>query len=215
MPKKETAIKHSTILAAYLLIVWGFYRFLFMLPEELEEVVIKPLIWLIPVYYLVKKEKLGLASLGITTENLFKAIYFALGLGAVFALEAVLINFVKYGGFEFAANVGEKPLLAALGLSFITAISEEITFRGYLFNRVWSALGNELVANLVTSLAWGLIHVPVAFFVWKLSFSASLTFLVLTMLFGMGSSFVFARTRNIVSSILLHVLWSWPIVLFR
>ena len=215
MPKKETAIKHSTIVAAYLLIVWGFYRFLFMLPEELEEIVIKPLIWLIPVYYLVKKEKLDLASLGITTDNLFKAIYFALGLGAVFALEAVLINFVKYGGFEFAANIGEKSLLAALGLSFITAISEEITFRGYLFNRVWSALGNELVANLVTSLAWGLIHVPVAFFVWKLSFSASLTFLVLTTLFGMGSSFVFARTRNIVSSILLHVLWSWPIVLFR
>lgn len=186
-----------------------------MLPEAIEEIVVKPLIWLIPVYYFVRKEKLGLKSLGITSKNLFKAIYFALGLGAVFALEAVLINFVKYDGFEFAANIGEKPLLAALGLSFVTAISEEITFRGYLFNRIWSALGNELTANLVTSFAWGLIHVPVAFFVWKLSFSAGLTFLFLTTLFGAGSSFIFARTRNVASSILLHVLWSWPIVLFR
>ena len=35
--KKETALKNATILAAYLLIVWGFYRFLFKLPEEIED----------------------------------------------------------------------------------------------------------------------------------------------------------------------------------
>ncbi len=215
MSKKEAAIKHATVLAAYLLIVWGFYRLLFKLPEEIEELIIKPIVWLLPVIYLVRKEGGNLSSVGITTKKLFPAIYFTLALGAVFAIEAIIINFVKHNGFEFTANIGEKVLLTSLGISFVTAFSEEVSFRGYLFNRVWGALDNEWLANITTSIVWALVHVPIAIFVWKLSLSSSLIYLLLTALFGVGSAFVFARTRNVFSSILLHVLWQWPIILFR
>ncbi len=212
---KETALKHATILAAYLLIVWGFYRFLFELPERVEEIFIKPLVWLLPVLYLVKKEGLGLSSLGITTKNLFPAIYYALALGVVFALEALMINYLKYGEFNFSANTGDTFFIAALGLSFITATTEEITFRGYLFNRVNYATNNEWLANISTSVFWGLVHAPITIFVWNMNLSQSLTFLFLVTIFGIGSAFIFARTKNIASSILLHVLWQWPIILFR
>lgn len=215
MPKKEIALRHATILAAYLLVVWGFYRFLFKLPDEIEETVIKPLIWLVPVFILLRIEKAKLSSVGITLKNLFPAVYFALGLGAFFVIEAVIINFLKYGGLNFGANIGKDALLISLGISFVTATSEEIAFRGYLFNRVWSALGNEWLANIVTSVVWALIHVPVTIFVWKLNLISSLIYLFLTTLFGVGSAFVFARTGNVFSSIFLHVLWEYPIILFR
>lgn len=215
MPKKETVLKNATILATYLLITWGFYRFLFQLPEEVEELVIKPIIWLVPVFILLRKEKATLASIGITLKNLFPAVYFALGLGAFFIIEAVIINFVKHGGLDFSANIGQKALLTSLCISFATAISEEISFRGYLFSRVWSALGKEWVANIATSAVWALIHVPVTLFVWNLPLGAAVTYLFLTTLFGIGSAFVYARTRNVFSSIFLHVLWEWPIILFR
>ncbi len=215
MPKKVIALKNSTILAAYLLIVWGFYRVLFKLPEEIEELFVKPLVWLLPVFYLLKKEKLGISSLGVTQKNIFPAIYFALGLGVVFALEGVVINVVKHGGMNFSANLGSGPFLAALGISFATAVSEELAFRGYLFNRVWHALGNEWRANLLTSFVWALIHVPIVIFWWELNLTGILSYLLLTSFFGVGSAFVFARTRNVASSILLHMLWSWPIILFR
>lgn len=213
--KRETAFKNATILAAYLLIVWGFYRFLFKLPEEVEEIVIKPIVWLLPVFYFLKREKASLASVGITVKNLFPAVYFALGLGAFFVIEAIIINFVKHGGLNFEANIGEKALFASLGLSFVTAFSEEISFRGYLFNRVWYALRSEWTANIATSLVWALVHIPITVFVWKLELTAALIYLFLTTLFGIGSAFVFARTRNVFSSILLHVFWEWPIILFR
>lgn len=208
-------LKNATYLATYLLIVWGFYRYLLKLPDEIEELVVKPILWLGPVFFLLFKEKKKLSSLGITSKNLFPAIYLAIGLGVIFAAEAFLINYFKYGDFHFAANIGEKPLLASLGLSFATAFSEEVTFRGYLFNRVWSALGSEWLANFSTSVFWALIHVPVTVFVWKLSLSASLIYLFLTTLFGIGSAFVFARTKNVFASVFLHVLWEWPIILFR
>jgi hypothetical protein len=212
---KLLQLKHATILASYLLIVWGFYRLIFKLPDEIEELVIKPLVWLIPVFIIVKKEKLSLEFLGITFKNLFPAAYMSLGLGLAFLLEAILINYLKYGDFNFAANIGKTAFFASLGLSFATAVSEEISFRGYLFNRVWQVLGNELAANLSTSVVWALIHIPIVVFVWKLNFSATILYMFLTTLFGIGSAFVFARTKNVASSILLHVLWEWPIILFR
>lgn len=215
MPKREVAIKHATLLVSYLLVVWGFYRFIFKLPEEVEELLVKPVLWLAPVLYLVKKEKLGVSSLGITGKNLFPSVYLALALGTGFAVEGVLVNFLKYGEFNFSANVGQMAIFASLGLSFATAISEEITFRGYLFNRVWHALGNEWIANFLTSFVWGLIHIPVAIFWWNLSLAGIGGYLILTFIFGVGSAFVFTKTKNVASSILLHVLWAWPIILFR
>lgn len=217
--KKDTALlnfKNAVVLSVYLFLIWGFYRFLFKLPDEVEELVIKPVIWLLPVLFLLKKEKKGFDSIGITFKNLFPAIYYALGLGAFFVIEAVFVNFVKYGGqFDLGANIGNMSLMPALGLSLATAISEEITFRGYIFTRINGYIKNDLWSNLVTSLFWSVIHVPVTVFVWKLDLTASLTYLFLTAIFGVGSAFVFSKTKNITSSILLHVLWQWPIILFR
>lgn len=215
MPKKEIALKNATSLFAYLLIVWGFYRFLFKFPETTEDLIIKPILWLIPVAYIVKKEKLGFKSVGITLKNLFPSIYMALALGAFFAIIGVFINMIKYGQVDFSANLGGTPFFNALFLSFVTGLTEEVTFRGYILNRVLYALGDEWKANIIVSLAWALVHLPIAVFWWKLDFTGTMGILVLTTFFGLGSGFVFAKTKNVFSSVFLHVLWGWPIILFR
>ena len=215
MAAKTTVIKHVTIYSAYLVLIWAFYRFLFDLPDQVEELVIKPIVWLIPIFWLNHKEGFSLSSLGLTLKNLFPAIYLSLGLGAIFVLEAVLTNFFKYGRFNFAANIGNIPILTSLGISFATAFSEEVSFRGFIFGRLWYALEDEWAANITSSLIWTLVHVPIAFFVWKLDLVSGILYLFLTAVFGMGSAFVFGRTKNIFGSILLHVLWEWPIILFR
>ena len=218
MPKsinKIDIVKNVTIYSAYLIIVWAFYRFLFRLPDEIEELIIKPILWLLPVIYFVKKEKLGISSLGFNFKNLFPAIYLSIGLGAVFVIEGVVTNFLKYGHLNFGANIGSMPLMASLGLSFATAFSEETAFRGYIFGRLWWINGNEILANIVSTLLWTAIHVPIAFFVLDLGLSAGILYLVITAIFGLGSAFIYGRTKNIFGSILLHVLWEWPIILFR
>src|SRR5258706_5189538 len=212
---KIKPLKNAIILFTFLLLFWGFYRILFKLPDEVEELILKPLIWIVPVLYFVKQEKANLESIGITFKNLFPSIYIALILGSVFATEAVIINYIKYGHLNFGANLGGTPLFASLAISFATAISEEIVFRGYIFTRLWVALNNEWKANFITSIGWTLIHVPITIFVNKLSPMAAIVYLFLTFIFGVGSAFIYGRTRNISSSIILHVLWEWPIMLFR
>lgn len=208
-------IKNVTIYSAYLIVIWAFYRFLFKFPDEIEETILKPIIWLIPILILINKERMGIGSLGFTFKNLFPAIYFSIGLGAIFVIEAMITNVLKYGGLNFGANLGNLPFLSSLGLSFATAFSEETAFRGYIFGRLWFVTKNEWTANLITALPWTLIHIPIAFFIWKLDLTAGLLYLALTAVFGAGSAFVFARTKNIWGSILLHVMWEWPIILFR
>ncbi|MEK7182892.1 MAG: CPBP family intramembrane glutamic endopeptidase, partial [Patescibacteria group bacterium] len=95
------------------------------------------------------------------------------------------------------------------------ALSEETVFRGFIFNRLWKAFQGEWSANLLTSSGWALIHLPVTVFVLKYDVAQAVSFLFLTFLFGVASAFVFARTGNVFSSVLLHVFWEWPIILFR
>lgn len=212
---KVTILKNVTIYASYLIVFWAFYRFLIRLPEDVEELFIKPLVWLTPLYFILKKEKAGLESVGITFKNLFPAVYLSLGLGALFVLEALFTNYIKYGGFNFGANIGTLPILPSLGLSFATAFSEETAFRGYLYNRLSYVFKNEFTANFIQTVLWTGIHIPVAFFVLKMSLVPGLIYLFLTAIFGFGSAFIFGRTKNVFGSIFLHVLWEWPVILFR
>ena len=215
MPNKTISIKNATILSTYLLIVWGFYRFLFKLPEEIEDLFVKPILWLGPVFWFIRQEKSKLASIGITFKNLFSSIYLSLALGVFFVVIGILTNFAKYQGSSFTDKIGDTTFFTALLLSLAVGITEEITFRGYIFNRVWHGLGDEWRANLIVSTVWTLVHIPIALLWWKLDAGGTMGMLILIMLFGIGSSYIFARTKNVVSSILLHMLWSWPIILFR
>ena len=213
--QKVNKLKHCTIYFSYLFVVWGFYRLLLEFPENIEELAIKPLLWLIPLIYFLKVEKASIASLGITFERLFPSIYLSLGLGVIFAFEGIIANYFKYGSLNFGANIGNQVLTEALGITFVTAITEEIAFRGYLFNRLWEVIKNEWSANIITGVGWTIMHFPIAFFNWKLDSLSLITYLALVFIFSLGSAFLFARTRNIFSSIFLHVLWQWPIILFR
>jgi membrane protease YdiL (CAAX protease family) len=215
MSKKETVLKNITIYITYLLLFWGFYRLLLKLPDNVEEIIVKPIFWIIPLFYLLKIEKASLESIGVTLKNLFPSIYLALGLGSLFILEGLLGNFIKYGQLNFVANIGDKLIFSGFAISLITALTEELTFRGYIFNRLWKILGKEIPANVITTFFWTLIHVPIVIFVWKYPLMDSLVYLLLTSVYGAGSAFIYARTQNIISSVLLHVLWEWPIILFR
>jgi membrane protease YdiL (CAAX protease family) len=215
--KEKLALHRVFSLFAFILIIWGFYRFLFRFPETIEELVLKPLIWLGATFWVVKKlEKKPLASLGFSGKNLFKSLYWGIFLGAVFAVEGLFTNYLKYGNFSFIRlDYTQATFLGAVGLSLVTAVSEETVFRGYIFNRLNQILKNEWSANVLSTFSFALIHLPITIFVLHYSLDEMAAYLLLVSFFGFGSAFVFARTGNIASSILMHVFWAWPIVLFR
>ncbi len=210
-----TELKHALGLYVFLLLVWGFYRLLFQLPAALEEFIIKPLVWLGPMFYLLRKEQAPLSTIGVTQNNLFPTLYLAIILGAVFSMEGVIVNYLKYGAVEFYANLGESPFLLLLAITALTAIVEELVFRGFIFSRLWGVVKNEWGANFITSVGWVLIHLPIAILDWQFSFLNLLAYILLVFVYSLGAGFVYARTKNVFSAVLLNFLWQWPIILFR
>ncbi len=176
---------------------------------------VKPVVWLLPIFWLVRKEKNWVKSLGITRENLFSGIYFAAFLGLIFAVEAFIVAYIKRGNFDFVGSVGKTPILYSLFISLGTAVSEEVAFRGFIFNRFWGFFKNEVLANLITSLLWSIIHIPAAFALLGYGLTDAVSFLLLALLYSVGACFIFARTRNVFSAILLYILWEAPLILFR
>ena len=85
-------------------IVWSFYRAYFNLPEWVDEYLIKPLIFLVPVLAIVWVwEDKKLKELGLSTKplNFFLDVYIGVVLGVLFAVEGLVINYFKYRRFFF------------------------------------------------------------------------------------------------------------------
>lgn len=216
--QQKLSLKHVFALVSFIFVIWSLYRYLpQILPLWAEELILKPLFWLLPTFWLVRKiEKQPFSSLGFNNKRIFPAIYWGIGLGLVFAFEGLLTNIFKYKGLNLV-SLDYSPLvfLGVFLISLVTAFSEETVFRGYLFNRLWQIWGNEGLANVVSSFLFTLVHLPMGLFVLGYSPLVLFAYLFFVFIFAFGSAFVFGRTKNIISSILLHLFWSWPIVLFR
>jgi len=171
---------------AFLFIAWGLYRFLFRLPEEIEEGVIKPILWLGSVFWVVaiREKRPFFSSLGWKLKNIFPALYWGLGVGFILALEGILINWLKYGSFSFikAPYQSVDIFLIGLALSVVTSICEETVFRGFILNRCLEIIKKENGANILVSVGFALIHLPVVFFVYHYSIVPALTYFLLVFL---------------------------------
>ncbi len=212
MPK---AIKYPFLYSVYLIMVWTVYRFSgITIPEVLDEFVVKPIVWIGPIIFIIRSEKDWLKSLGVTRQNLLPGLYLAAILGVTFAIEAYVVNYLKYGN-SFAFNLTKTPIFYALFVSLGTAVSEELAFRGFIFNRYSKYFKNEILAILLTSLLWVVIHIPASFALLGYSFYDAFSFWFLAFLYSVGACFIFARTKNIFSAIVLYVLWESVIILFR
>ena len=194
---KTGSTKTAVVYFFYLVLVWSFYRKFFQFGDEFEEFLIKPIIWLLPLVIISQREKLKVKDFGLTGKNLFSSMYLTISLGIGFAATGLVVNILKHKSLHLTANIGEDPILVSILISFATAFVEEVVFRGYIFGRLKIAIKNELVANLTSSVMWMLLHLPIMIFVWNLESYAIAVMAVLTLIYGIGSAFVYARTKNI------------------
>lgn len=191
--------------------VWGLYRLIFRLPEEIEEVVLKPIVWLGPTLYIVFGiEKRGLPSLGYSLKTFWSSVSKGLVFGLLFLVGGLSLGFLQ--GKSIRWENFFQP--GVLGVCLVTAISEETVFRGYILNRLEEVLGEGAwVANIIASFGFALIHIPVSIFVYHYALPQLFLYLMVIFLASLGSGFIFSWSKGIWGSILVHVLLAWPVML--
>lgn len=205
---KTKSIKAGLLagLFVYLLLAWGTYRFLTDFPMPVDELVFKPLIWLIPVLILVwQVEGRGAASLGLFFDQPFKRIVLGLLL-SLFILSEYLIALVLKG-----KPIGFNPQQLSVLPGFLyslsclaTGVVEELTFRGFFMTRINQLINSKLSANIFAGLLFFLIHLPILIFDQGLAARGLVEYFVLFGSLSLLDGYVFWWTKGIVAPISAH-----------
>ena len=215
-PIGPNLVTMKRVLGVWLIIfiLWSIYRFLFFFPEWVDELLVKPLVFLGPVFFLLKKEKKSLSSLGIKNDNFFADLKIGVFLGGVFALEGLLANFLKYGRFSFAPILPLKGggILFYLFLSLATSFSEEVLGRGFLFARLFKIWASLFKAATFSSILFLFLHLPIAFK--NLSSWTLFIYLLSVFILGIANSLIFNLRKTLVLPILVHAFWNMTVALY-
>jgi membrane protease YdiL (CAAX protease family) len=214
--KALTAVTPIFRLWAWILLVWCLYRYFFKLPEWADEFIFKPLVFVAPViWYVRKKEKQSLATLGITWRNFFTSVYIGLGFGVVFALEGLVAHAVKYGTWDVTPIAAFQQYgFFLIILSLATACTEELLSRGFVFNRLYENTKNLMYSSFVSSVMFVLLHIPILVTMTKLQGTTLVLFLVTDFVLAIANSLLYYNTGSLVAPILVHIFWNMTVALY-
>ncbi|MBI2611125.1 CPBP family intramembrane metalloprotease [Candidatus Gottesmanbacteria bacterium] len=210
--------KQVYILWFVIFIVWSLFRVSFRLPEWVDELLVKPLVFVGPVvWYVYFRERQGIGTLGLSRKNLFHDLYLGIGIGLLFALEGFIANYIKYGNFSFAPilAISGVGLLPFLGLSLATSVSEEILGRGFIYSRLNQEYNNQFKAAFISSVMFLLLHIPILFTQLSLTGPSLIVYLISVFLLGVTNSYLFTlRGNSLVVPILVHLFWNATVALY-
>lgn len=198
----------------WIFIIWSIYRYSFFFPEWLDELVVKPLVFLGPIAWLLKKEKKGWETVGLKKGHFFQDIYLGVFLGILFAVEGLAANYLKYGRFSFAPilPLEEWGVLGVLGLSLATSFSEEILGRGFLFQRIFQKSRRLIKAAGYSSLLFLMLHLPIA--LRNLSSWTLVVYLFSVFTLGLVNAIIFSVRKTLTLPILIHSFWNMTVALY-
>lgn len=202
----------------WVLLAWSLYRYFVRgMPEWVDELVAKPLVFVVPVlWFVVSYERRHLTSVGITTRNLFNNIYIGLGFGILFAIEGIAANAIKYGKLDFKpiATLEENGLILLVVLSFATAFSEELLNRGFLFSRILEKTRSLPYAALLSTVLFILLHVPIVVTMLQLTGMTLVLFFLTDFVLGLANALLYFNTKSLVTPILVHLFWNMTVALY-
>jgi uncharacterized protein len=222
MPQKTiaaTKLKLESIYQvwAWILLAWSVYRYFLKFPEWTDELFFKPIIFIIPVLvYVFRKEKRDLESIGITTKHIFTGIYTGVGFGFLFAMEGLLVNWLRNGRIVInpIAAFAEYGMAQMLILSLATALWEELLSRGFLFHRIYEYSKNIVFSTLISTLLFVLLHVPILVTSLKLQGGLLGLFFFTNFILGCINSLLFLRTKSLAAPVLVHLFWNMTVALY-
>ncbi len=215
--KVATSVEPIWQVWGWVLIFWSLYRYFFRLPEAIDELVVKPLVFLGPVvWFVLRVEKRSLLTLGFTLANFFRNLYMGLGFGFLFALEGLAVNWLKYGQLQInpIAAFEQYGILVLLGLSLATAVVEETLARGFLFTRLWERRKSLVYAVAISTLMFTLLHLPILVTSLKFQGTTLILFFVTKVMIGVANALLFYASGSLMAPVLVHIFWNMTVALY-
>jgi len=212
MPKKiNNELRIEKLLTSWgiIVILWSLFRNGFNPPLWFSELVAKPLIFLGPVYWFVSNnekanrffQNVGFPKKGLGRELLLTVLLMLLiigfGLLSLFTSQGIKVVFVN--------QLDINRWGALFGLALVSAFSEEIVGRGFLFNYLYRYSKNFLLSLFISSTLFFILYLPGA-----LTLGLGGQDLVINLVLNFTLSFItgiaFYMRKNILPAIGVHAM---------
>lgn len=213
MKSKTTPLQKALNLWAVILIVWSIYRTYFKMPEWFDEFIAKPLVFVLPVIYYIKKvDKQNVFTslyIPLKAKKFFQDFLYAVGIGLVFFITAFLAYFIKTRKFiSFSHNGGFSNILLIIITALATGITEEILSRGFVLKKLYEESKNPFTSTFFSSILFFFLHVPILFTNPKIGGNLLLVFLATDLLLSMINGLIFIERKSLIIPILLHAFYN-------
>lgn len=198
---------------AIILIMWSIYRANFgvSLPVWMDELIIKPLFFILPVvWYITKREK----------KNFFKRVKLHLktlpsdiGIGVIFGILFLLVGYfaayLKTNSFpHFSMNqFFSVSVFSLFGIALATSISEEILSRGFVLQHLYEESKNLTHAILISSVLFFFLHIPILFTADHITGAMLLQVMATDLALSVVVSFLYLRRKSLLLPIIIHAFY--------
>ncbi len=209
-------MRTSLLLFGIIFLLWTIYRYFFHFSDAVDELVAKPIIFLLPILIVLSKEKIKIQSLGLTTKHLSRNSLIGIGLGLFLVLEVILTLWFKNGSILFNPdNLIPIMFVGAFVISFATGFIEEIVFRGYFQTTITKVYNNVVAGILISTLFFIALHLPRAVLSLHYGFSQISSWGVQLFILSVLNGLAFRQTKSLTAPIIMHTLWNFSVVIIK
>ncbi len=175
----------------YLVLVWGSFRYFIRLPEVVEELWFKPVLWLIPLFWwnLALKEKIVMFG-----KKWGQSLILGLIAGVFYFL---ILKFRNLGSFQFDFNL--------IGIAFATAVTEELTLSGFIAGYLEKIRRGKMFNLVMVGLMTAVIRLPILLFVYQATGSEILGAMLVALASGVINAWIRVRSGNVAGSVLARL----------
>lgn len=209
VPHSELQVERMLTIWGFIVILWSFFRAYLQPPVWFSEFFAKPIIFLLPIFFYVRRfePKIHSFIFAVGFPNKKKAQELLLSLSLLFVVlgSGVLLLITSRGATVTSIQSLNTMRMGYLfALAFATACTEEILGRGFLFNYLEKYTGKFLVSLFISASLFFVLYIPSALTA-KITGQALFFNLLLNFLLSFMTSILFYLRRNILSSISFHM----------
>lgn len=186
-------VKRLLFYFGYVFLVWGSFRYFVRLPEVVEELWFKPVIWLAPLFWW--QFSLG-RKIRFFEGSFPKALLLGLLGGVIYF---VVLRLVVRTPFVFD--------LDRVGIALVTAVVEELTFSGFILSMLVLETKREGLSLGLSAFGFALVHLPINIFVFHLPVDALIGAILLAFFVGLINGFLRLRSNNVLSAVVAHFVY--------
>lgn len=217
MKQKSTPTQKTLNLWAIVLIVWSVYRSFLKMPEWFDELVAKPIVFVLPVfYYVIKIEKKPLFSslfINLKPKKLLGDFLYSLVLTLMFFAAAMIALYFRFKQISLPSLPPGNQILPIILLAVATGVTEEILSRGFVLKRLFEESKNYFSSIFISSVLFFILHIPILFANAKITGNLLVAFMATDMVLSIINGFLFLERKSLTVPILIHAFYNVMVAL--